>query len=470
MKTLTQVDNASDRVGRGAADDFISSLTETYLPTLTLSSSPSLSTYQFINSTLLEKALTPLALAYFARAQNCPSARTEAARAYSAVLREARSIFASMSLATGARIDGIGIDVLLLMIFFMSRYEDTVHPRSVSLRFRGGAGNPRGSGNGSPKELRSGMLASCAHQDGAVAVLRVWVDACRCRGGHIGSGGIPSEVVKLTRRAVMRSALMRGMMLPEWMHSGEVFGEATGGVEERLDALAVRVVELRGRSVAPGFRVADGAGAGSAQTSCEERWIGAAAAAKRVYSEGNRVRSALEAWKGEVDWIQREMVAAKEKVYYFPTLAQAVLWCHYLTLAMLSESVCLRVLKFVKHEIAGSGAAGWCDHLAARDLAAAHEVDLKTLARQLMASVPFVLGQVHITENAAWGVRNATWDKTLPPSPYRASLLVWPLTVASGIDRLEEQQRWFKAQLGYLGRVTGVGVLECAEGEEWLTF
>ncbi|PYH76898.1 hypothetical protein BO82DRAFT_406727 [Aspergillus uvarum CBS 121591] len=464
MKTLTQVDNASDRVGRGAAD-FIASLTETYLPTLTLSSSTSLSTFQFINSTLLEKAFTSLALAYFARAQNCPPARTEAARAYSAVLREARSTLASISVATGARIDGFGIDVLLLMIFFMSRYEDTVHSRSVSLRFRGGAGNPRGSGDGSPKGLRSGMLASFAHHDGAVAVLRVWVDTCRCRGGHMGRGAIPSEVVKLTRRAVMRSALMRGMMLPEWMHSGEVFEEGTGGVEERLDALAVRVVELRGRSVALG-----GAGADSGQTSCEERWFGAAAAAKRVYSEGKRVRSALEAWKGGVDWIQREMVAAKEKVYYFPTLAQAVLWCHYLTLAMLSESVCLRVLEFVKHEITGSGAAGWCDHLAARDLAAAHEVDLKTLARQLMASVPFVLGQVQITESAAWGVCNATWDKTLPPSPYRASLLVWPLTVASGIDRLEEQQRWFKAQLGYLGRVTGVGVLECAEGEEWLTF
>ncbi|PYI31172.1 hypothetical protein BP00DRAFT_446792 [Aspergillus indologenus CBS 114.80] len=227
---------------------------------------------------------------------------------------------------------------------------------------------------------------------------------------------------------------MRVILLPEWMHSGEVFGQGTGGVEERLDALAVRVVELRGRSVALGVRVA------------------AAAAAKRVYSEGKRVRSALEAWKGEVDWIQREMVAAKEKVYYFPTLAQAALWCHYLTLAMLSESVLsegLGVRETRNRRVRGGRL---------------------TLARQLMASVSFVLGQVHIAENAALGVRNATWDKTLPPSPYRASLLVWPLTVASGIDRLEQQQRWFKAQLGYLGRVTGVGVLECAEGEEWLTF
>ncbi|RAL14133.1 Zn(II)2Cys6 transcription factor domain-containing protein [Aspergillus homomorphus CBS 101889] len=465
---------------------FTTSLTETYISTLRTLPQPHFHhSPPVITTADLEKAITPLALAYFARAKHYPPAAREASSTYALLLRDFSVLLRSVETDPSPR----QIDTLLLMIFFMSRYEDTVHPvpgHSTTTPGWMGSSNgfapPTASGGitrGSTlaKDIHA-TVGSFAHQDGALAVLRVWV-LFLARGDR--GTWKATEAIKLTRRAMMRSALMRGRALPVWILDGRAFGEREG-VEARLDGLAVRVVQLRGEVVALGTR-------NFAQTvggSREGFLVGNMGVAKEVYSQARMVRAALEAWKVEVDWVRRwskEVVEGTvdvlgsgnakllaDRVLCFSDLAHAVLWCHFLTLRMLVESVCLRVLLFVESEIPGSGAAMWCDLAAARELAAAHEAELKNLARQLAACLPFVLGQIEVKDNAAWGIRSVAWNEKQQPTPYRASLVVWPLTVASGIEGLGDEQRWFKTQLGHLGRVTGVGVLECAEGDEWLKF
>ena len=106
--------------------------------------------------------------------------------------------------------------------FFMSRYENVVHHPShlyQTIPFTTG-------------------LRSSSHHDGALAILKFWRD-------HLSYCQPVTDVIKHTRRAMIESALLRNLAMPEWMLDGTLFGEH--GFELEYDRIVVQITNIRKR-------------------------------------------------------------------------------------------------------------------------------------------------------------------------------------------------------------------------------
>jgi hypothetical protein len=165
---------------------------------------------------ILDLAVSSIALAVFSRTQQHPLAAIEASMTYHRLLKLALVIIPSLH-------EG-NIDDCLLAIFFMSRYEDIVH-------------HPR---HHNPKTPFTTTLQSFSHHDGALAILKIWKD-------RLSHSQPATDVIKHTRRGLIRSALMRNLALPEWMLEGAFFGEH--GLELEYDCIVVQIASVRQRLI-----------------------------------------------------------------------------------------------------------------------------------------------------------------------------------------------------------------------------
>jgi hypothetical protein len=104
----------------------------------------------------------------------------------------------------------------------VDRYEDIAHrPSHLSLK--------------APFTAR---LQGFSYHDGALAILKVWKD-------HLSHSQPATDVIKHTRRGLIKPALMRNLALLEWMLEGAFFGEH--GLELEYDCIVVQTASIRQR-------------------------------------------------------------------------------------------------------------------------------------------------------------------------------------------------------------------------------
>ncbi|KAH8429329.1 Zn(II)2Cys6 transcription factor domain-containing protein [Aspergillus melleus] len=276
------------------------------------------------------------------------------------------------------------------------------------------------------------FMSRFSHHDGASAVLKMWKE--RFSPSHP-----PSDVIKHTRRGMTRSALLRTRALPDWMRDGSEFGEC--GLELAYDRIMVRILELRQLA--------------QDMTSTEELII-----------EISALHRALDEWRSAFPkkWNFRRHELSEplgldpqdfnysRTVYSYPSPTYAGVWAKYYATKMLVENI--RISLSPTHLPTAEASDQTSDSLAC----------LESFANDLASTVPFALERFKLACSPTDGISFNTEDI----KPYNATLIAWPLTMASGISRLKPDQRsWFRSAVARIGRVVGVGVLECAETEKW---
>jgi hypothetical protein len=379
---------------------------------------------------ILDLAVSSMALAVYSHTQQHQPAQIEASMRYQQLLPIIRKTILS--------VDERNIDDCLLAIFFMSRYEQVV--------FR--------PNRPDQKTSFATMVQGFSHHDGALAILKVWKTQLSHR--------LPvTDVVKHTRRAMVRSALLRNRGLPEWILDGKHFGEQ--GLELEYDSIMVRIVNVRQRVVALLKKT------GPFRISQE-----LSATAEEIDQDARDIEKALQDWTshfpstwcykrhtlpGPHPWPMRDFYSTS--VLSFPSPAYAALWNRYFAMTMLINSLRLRALEIIRP---------WLD-----DFADGQRLEclsrIKAMANDLASSVPFCLQRFKVIDNndSSSHQHSIILNTNEDIKPYIAGMIIWPLSVASSISGVDVEQRaWFRSEVARFGRMEGDKVLECAELGQWL--
>lgn len=379
---------------------------------------------------ILDLAVSSIALAVFSRTQQHPLAATEASLKYNQLLRVAQTTIPSL--------DGGNIDACLLAVFLMSRYENVVYRPYHS----------------APKFPFVSILPSFSHHDGTLAILETWKS-------HLSRSQPATDVIKHSRRAMIKSALLRNIALPEWILEGSLFGEQ--GLELQYYCIVVRIAGVRQR-FSTLLR-------GTTNLHHTSHKLGFAA--EELNKEAQSINKSLEDWAAlfPSTWcFQRHTLPSPHpwptEDFYSPTVysylspAYAAVWCHYYAMRMLIISTRLTILKF--------------SLLNSHDFAYKHRLEclshMKDMADDLASSVPFCFQRVKVIDSpdpsSYENLITIHTDEDI--KPYVATLIGWPLTIASSLRDVDEKQRlWFRSQLARLGRILGDGVLEHGEASQW---
>ena len=373
------------------------------------------------NCEILDLAVSSMALAVFSRTQHHPKAEIEAIRKHQQLLRLAQERFKSL--------DNENIDECLLAIFFMGRYEDAMH---TPARLK-------------PKVPFTKTLQSSSHHEGGLTMLKIWKEDLMGKAPVTG-------VIKHTRRGLIRSALIRSVALPEWSQDGACFGE--GGLELEYDGVVVRLSGIRQRlsallNVSP----------------LRRSFPEFTSTVEELHIETTDLDRALQkltthfpkTWRYQIHtlpephpWPIRDFYSPI--IYNYESPAYAAVWNTYFSTRMLINNTLLKILSLAPSPSTHSS-----------QLLSCHS-NLRLMANDLASSIPYCLERFSLDPSFA-----ITLDTKEDIKPYLANLVVWPLTIASSLENLDRGQRqWFRSELARLGRVVGVGVIECAEMEEWM--
>lgn len=380
---------------------------------------------------ILDLAVSSMALAVFSRTQQHPPAAIEGSLKYNQLLRIAQVTILSL--------DKGNIETCLLAIFLMSRYEDAVHsPNHLNLR--------------TPFVT---TLQSFSHQDGALAILKFWKD-------RLSQSQPATDVIKHTRRSMIKSALMRNLGLPQWILEGASFGEH--GLELDYDGIVIRIANVR-RRLSTLLKETTG----PQRTSHE-----LTSTVEELSKEAGDIDKALQDWTAHIPsswfyqrhtlsnihpWPTRDFYSPV--VYSYSSPAYAAVWNQYHATRMLINSTRLRILKVGRLDPDSFACEQRLECLS----------NIKTMANDLASSVPFCLQRFKITHspNSSCQQNVITVNTNEDIEPYVADLTIWPLTIASSLGDVDVKQTlWFRSELARLGRVVGVRVLECAETDQWL--
>lgn len=375
---------------------------------------------------MVDLALSSMGLVVYARTQRNPLAAKEAASKYYRLLRVAQARIAQVGIPA---LDGRNIDACLLAIFLMGRYEGATHRLSEV-------------------DLKGSFTSLWSHHDGAMAILKVWNEDPNHDPGTF--------IIKQTRRGLMRSSLLRNLPLPDWLLDGDRFGEHDGELD--YDRIAVRVVNLH-----------------YASASLEQRNGRHIAKAEELDDEARELDEALQAWAARFPstWSYQRLTLPESDarprrhfyssiVYSYSRVGYAAVWSQYFATRMLINSIRLRVLRLSR--------SNPLVDLRYQQQRSECTVHLKAMSDGLASSVPFCLERfkIAVSPNSTIRKTTTTFNTSDEIKPYLANLIVWPLTIASSLEGIDvRQQLWFRSELAGLGRITGIGVLECAETNQW---
>lgn len=384
-----------------------------------------------MESPIFDLAVSSMALAVFSRTQRYPPAATEASLKYHRLLRNMQVSITSL--------DGGSIDACLFAIFFMGRYEDAVHqPGHLN------AENPLAM-----------TVRSFSHHDGALAILKYWKH-------HLSQSQPATDVIKHTRRGLIRSALLRKLALPEWMQDGFAFGER--GLELEYDRTFVRIFDVRHRL----FTLLKGKD-DPHNTPTELIDI-----AEELNEEIQDLDKALQEWTADFPsnwcyerhilpdphpWPMRDFYSPI--VYSYPSPAFAAVWNQYFATRMLINSTRLRILNLLHST---STTFSHQQHLECLS-------QMQIMANDLASSVPFSLQRFKVTHSprSPFSRKSITLNTKEDIKPYVAKLIIWPLSIVSSLEYVEaKQQSWFRSELARLGKISGYGVFDSAESDRWL--
>ena len=378
---------------------------------------------------ILDLAVSSLALAVFSRVQQHAPAAIEASRNYDRLLQ--------MLQVNILYLDAQNINACLLAIFHMSRYEEAIHK----------------SGHPNLRTTFNKSLRSFSHHDGALAILKVWSQQLK-------RGQPATNVIKHTRRGLIRSALLRNLTVPEWMRDGAAFGEE--GLELDYDGLIVRIVILRQQL---SLLMKD--------ETIAEHHHKFTFFAGRLSKEALNIDVALQDWMNHFPrawyyerhnlpvphpWPMRDFWS--HIVHSYPSPPVAAIWNQYYATRMLINSTHLGILNLYHGD---SYVLTSKQHLECL-------LNVKLMGDYLASTVPFCLQRFRLTKSSdsssSENVIRLITEEDI--KPFLATLLIWPLTIASTLRYVEiEQRTWFRSELAYLGKVLGVSVIEHAETDLW---
>lgn len=380
---------------------------------------------------IIDLAISSMALAVFSKTQHHPPAAKEASMKYHRLLQIVQATISSL--------DKGNIEACLIAIFFMSRYEDIVHrPVHTKLKI--------------PFTM---TLRSFSHHDGASAIVKFWKD-------HLSYSQPATDVIKHTRRGMIRSALLRNLALPEWMLDGTTFGEH--GLELQYDSIIVRIANVRRRLYVLLKENNDPQRASHEFTS----------SAEELNLESRDIDKALQDWAASFpgSWSYQQHTLSKlypwpERDFYSPIVysysspAYAAVWNQYFATRMLINSTRLNALKL--------------SHPNLDDFAFDQRLEslsrIKIMANGLASSLPYCLGRFKVTDShdsfSHQSLITLNTEENL--KLYVPGLIVWPLSIASSLADVDVKQiMWFRSELARLGRTIGIGILECADGDGWI--
>lgn len=377
---------------------------------------------------MVDLALSSMALFVYSKAQNFPPAATEASSKYYRLLRLAQERISQVGVPT---LDERNIDACLLAVLLMGRYEGAT--------YRPGDHNSRDSFT---------SLQSWSHHDGAMAILKVWNDNL--------SHNPATYIIKQIRRGLIKSSLLRNLPLPNWMLNGDRFGERDLKLD--YDCIIVRIVNLHYNSA-----------------SLQQKNGLQIVKAEELKNEARELDKALQDWAAHFPsgWsYQRHILTEPDPnprrhfyssiVYSYSRHGYAAVWSLYFATRMLINSTRLRVL--------GASRPNPLVDFTYEQQRLECNTQLKAMADSLASTIPFCLERFKVVEYPNSPIRQTSimLNTNEEVKPSLANLVVWPLTIASSLEGIDvRQQLWFRSELARLGRITGAGILECAETGQW---
>ncbi|KAI9714574.1 MAG: hypothetical protein M1812_006379 [Candelaria pacifica] len=375
---------------------------------------------------MVDLAVSSMALAVYARTQHHPLAIKEAFSTYHQLLGVVQKrILNGETLKTDEKIT----DAFLLAILLMGRYEGVMHQCNHVK---------------SKDSFQS--FQSWSHHDGAMAILKAWNDRHKRSPATL--------IIKQIRRGLIRSSLMRHKPLPEWMLDSNRFGENG----KCYDSLVTRAVHLHHAML----KLREG-------SSCHHT-----ARAAELDAELRELDEALEDWVARFPgtWAYRRHALTAgpwpRKHFYssvafsYSTLGYGAAWSRYFAMRMLINSTRWRVLRFSRPELL---AISLCEQQQLECV-----TQLSTMADNLASTIPFCLDRFKVPGSTGSSSRQSqiTLNTKEDVKPHLATLVVWPLTIASSLEGIHVGlQLWFRSELATLGRIVGARVLECAATADW---
>ncbi|KIV83612.1 hypothetical protein PV11_05625 [Exophiala sideris] len=424
--------------------------------------------------TMVNLALSSLALAVYWRTHLLPAAAVQASTLYDRLLPIARQLLTKVHDVHEPTLDQTYIEGCLLTVMLMGQYDSTVYcPRLAGL----------------PPRAAFVSSTSWWHHDGAMAILKVWYEV-------LSQTSKPSCIIRHARRGYIRSALLRAIPLPEWMSDGGLFGEE--GLDLDYDSIMVRVVDLRHKLSEIQTRARKGDGPGPMAIEMLNNHARDLDTALRVWAikipvSHSLTRHILADWDGK-GWPRQHFFSSM--VYAYAQPAYAALWAQYYSARMLVNSMRLRILGLL---IVPSCPLVSADYEEQRSDTA---MALQAMADSLACALPSVVGHIRTVEPTSISQYDLGSSRTgsllcsvsglLPGSdstsnsggssvaptdindgpevkPHLAGAAGWPLMIACSVEGIDRKQHeWFRAELAYIGKVTGNGVLQCADTDQWI--
>lgn len=375
-----------------------------------------------LESPIIDLAVSCMALAVFSRRYKYQPAAIEASVNYHQLLQVARTSMPSLVVSD--------VDTCLLSIFFMSRYEDVVYES---------------------KDLDQQAVGarSFRHHDGALSILEMWK--------HRLSADQPAtDIMKYTRRGMIKSALLRKRSLPTWIVEGAIFGER--GLELEYDRIITRLVNLR-------CEVFEYLKSHSESDRPE---------AEKLAQEARDIDKTLEHWALHFpsSWSYQRYTLSDHgqfptrnffspSVYNYSSLAHAAVWNQYYSTRMLSLSTRIRILQSDQFQ-----AVAALDRELAECVSCADNMTFD-LASSLPYSLErFKLGELDATPTPEQPTIRESKEEI---RPYFSSMTIWPLSLATNLENIQNRQVfWLRGRLQDLGRMSGYGMLESIANTPWL--
>jgi hypothetical protein len=384
---------------------------------------------------MLELGLSALALAIFSRTHGHPDGARASLLKYQQLLR-----LTQKNLFT---IDEHNIDFYLLTAFFMSRFETTgERPHALT------------------QDVPFARTNNCfRHHDGALAMLKVWKFG-------LSNDRRATDIIKHTRRATIKSALLRCISLPKWLQDGSEFGER--GWELEYDVIVVRLAALRQQALA----LHQSHGRISQHLFSEE--VG------KLDQEGEQLDVALKQWKRHFgSWHYESYSLPKQEqdhypnadfyspiVFHYSSMRSAATWIHYFVTSILIASARLKILQ-------GKQLVEDHSEWEKKSARARCRSDLEAVTVKFLGSIPYFLQRCIIIPStgvsASEGARIEVSKEEIKVS--QANLMFWQVSIVSTLSALcPEQNLWSRTLLSRLGKLTGYAAFETAQNDSWVNF
>ena len=374
---------------------------------------------------ILSLAILAVSHATFGRARKSHAASAVGCKKYLNALVKTNIALKDVSDATH--------DEVLLAVMLLSFYENAVTDKMSPV-----------------SNLQVMASRSFAHHDGAMAVLYL-----RRQLGQRTNRSI--ELDKLVRRQLTRSLLLRSMSLPIWLRNGSQYGEHGFALE--LDHCMVGAAELRHRA---SILCVDSVSLPKSDGHDDIVRL------RRLLAEAQTLDNVLAIWANELSsekWYSIQAVQQDGRVetsnkifddiiHIYPTVGHAGMWNRYHALRLTVNDIMLKTLSILAESF----------QLDTKSLEEAAHLRMLHLADDLCASVPYTLGLIE-PHHAA--VHDGTVVSKVPASvnvsvkATTASLLCWPLTMATMLSGIPERHHHYLTnRLLDVSEIVNDGVLE----------